>query len=129
MLWRFRRKRGLERKQVAWMLDHRSPDTIARYERGDRRPSLDTALKLSILYDYPIEEIFRERYDQLRSELSSKTLKVSRSTFAITPASNLMDAINQCSYERLLEDRGLNDIGKTAIRDHVTNLAKHLARL
>ncbi len=111
------------------MLGHLSPDPISRYERGERRPSLETAIKLAILYDCPIEEMFRERCDQLRSELSSKTLKVSRSTFAITPASNLMGAINQCSYERLLEDPGLNDIGKSAIRDHVTNLAKHLARL
>lgn len=128
-LWRIRRKRGLERKQVAWMLGHQSPDPIARYERGERRPSLDTAIKLAVLYDCPIEEIFGEKYDVLRSELSSRTLKVPRTMFSTTHSSNLMGKINRCSYERLFEESALNDVGKTAIRDHVTNLAKHLARL
>lgn len=127
-LWRIRRKQGLERKQVAWILGHGSPDIISRYERGDQQPSLDNALKLSIIYNCTLEDMFPDRYRLYRSQLSERTLKIPRQ-FIPQPPTKLLDRINQCSYEDIIIDTAENVAGHSLVRDHVTRLAKRLAGL
>ena len=53
----FRVERGLSRKDVAEKVGV-NPQTIGYLERGDYAPSVELALKLSALFDLPVEQIF-----------------------------------------------------------------------
>lgn len=128
-LWRIRRKRGLEPKQVGWLLGHKSPDIVSGYERGAKTPNLTNAIKLSVIYDCPVEDLFPESHETYRAELAAKVLKIPR--FLATPEdeAHLSEQINKCSYEDLLEDSDLSEKNSRVVRSHITKLAKQLARL
>lgn len=53
----FRAERGLSRKDVAEKVGV-NPQTIGYLERGDYAPSVELALKLSGLFDVPVEQLF-----------------------------------------------------------------------
>jgi DNA-binding XRE family transcriptional regulator len=53
----FRAERGLSRKDVAEKVGV-NPQTIGYLERGDYAPSVELALKLSALFDLPVEHLF-----------------------------------------------------------------------
>ncbi len=126
-LWRARRKNGLERKQAAWLLGHKSPDALARYERGEAEPNFDNAVKLSVIYGWSLEELFPLKYAAFRQELSTK-VKTRRSH---SPASvnALLHRINVCSYEQTLLELNSGSNFPPHVRDHVTKLARLLAGL
>ena len=50
-------ERGLSRKQLADMLGL-SPPTVLYIERGEYNPSLELSLRISRIFDLPVEEIF-----------------------------------------------------------------------
>ncbi|MBK9214619.1 MAG: helix-turn-helix transcriptional regulator [Chloracidobacterium sp.] len=126
-LWRARRKTGLERKQSAWLLGHRTPDTIARYERGETEPSLDNAVKLSIAYGCGLEKLFPLKYESFRRELATKALSIRMQP--TDARHDLFARINVCSYEDALRDPERSAEYFPHVRDHVTRLAKRLAGL
>ena len=128
-LWRIRRKKGLEPKQVGWLLGHKSPDIVSGYERGSSEPNLTNALKLSVIYGCSVEDLFPERVEAFRSELAGKVLKIPG--FIASPADQqvLVEQINKCGYEDLLEDPDLSEKTSRVVRSHVTKLAKQLAGL
>ena len=126
-LWRARRKTGLERKQAAWLLGHKSPDALARYERGETEPNFDNAVKLSIIYGRSLEDLFPLKYAGFRQELSSK-LTAMRSRPPAT-ADSLLHRINSCSYEQTFLESGSRAEFLPHVRDHVTKLARLLAGL
>ena len=126
-LWRARRKSGLERKQAAWLLGHKSPDALARYERGEAEPNFDNALRLSVIYGCGLEDLFPLKYASFRSELTSKVIAIKSHSRASVDI--LLNRINVCSYEQtLLESNSKSDF-LPHLRDHVTKLAKLLAGL
>jgi DNA-binding XRE family transcriptional regulator len=126
-LWRARRKSGLERKQAAWILGHKSPDALARYERGPVEPNFDNAVKLSIIYGCALEDLFPLKYATFRQELSSKVIAIRSHSRA--SADSLLHRMNICSYEQtLLESNSKADF-PPHVRDHVTKLARLLAGL
>jgi DNA-binding XRE family transcriptional regulator len=53
----FRAERGMSRKDIAERVGV-NPQTIGYLERGDYAPSVELALKLSALFDVPVEQIF-----------------------------------------------------------------------
>jgi DNA-binding XRE family transcriptional regulator len=67
-----RKQRRLSQKQVAHLIGHRDATMLSKYERGLLAPPLRTALKLTLLYRLPIQEIFTEEFSQAREELTSK---------------------------------------------------------
>ena len=126
-LWRARRRSGLERKQAAWLLGHKNPDPIARYERGETEPSFDNAIRLSIIYEHRLEELFPFKYASFRNEMASRALTGRHQT---NPQfDDLFDRINICSYEDALHDPARSADFFPHVRDHVTKLAKLLAGL
>jgi len=127
-LWRARRKSGFERKRSSWLLGHRTPDTIARYERGETEPNLDNAIRLSIIYGSSIEELFPHKYEAFRHEIGSKFLAIRKQVTPPVPSS-LFERINSCSYESALKDPSRSAEYFQHVRDHITRLAKHLAGL
>jgi DNA-binding XRE family transcriptional regulator len=57
-------ERGLSRQQLADVLGV-SPSTVLYIERGEYNPSLELSLRISRLFELPIEEIFTEvNYEQ-----------------------------------------------------------------
>lgn len=126
-IWRTRRRLNVERKQVAWVLGHASPDQIARYERGEVEPSLDNAIRLSIIYGCDLEGLFPHKYESFRRELASKAL--SMKTLETSSDYDLFARVNVCSYEDALGDPDRAALYFSHVRDHVTRLAKRLAGL
>ena len=65
-----RRKRlAYEQKQIALLLGHKTTHQLSRYETNQRIPSLKEAMKLSMLYGFPIHKLFSRCYQQCGEEL------------------------------------------------------------
>lgn len=62
----------MSQKQVAHLIGHRDATMLSRYERGLLAPPLRTALKLTLLYQLPIQEIFTEEFFCAKEELTMK---------------------------------------------------------
>gem|GEM_PF-3086313 len=74
-LWINRKQAGLGQKSVARLLGHRSRSVISEYEAGRLLPSLPTALKLAVLYNRPITELYPTLYRQAQAEVEISRLK------------------------------------------------------
>lgn len=128
-LWRTRKSRGLAQKQVAWLLGHRSPNLISSYERGERMPNLVTALRLSVIYRTPVEQLFPEHCEAVSSELLTKASKIPGMLLTNLSRSEFVEDLSTCGYERLLEGPELTEENSRMVRRHVTKLAKLLAHM
>ena len=53
----FRSEAGLSRKDLAERVAV-NPQTIGYLERGDYKPSLELALKISAVFEVPVEQVF-----------------------------------------------------------------------
>lgn len=126
-LLRTRRRRGFERKQVSWLLGHKGPQALAGYERGRALPSLQNAIRLSIIYGCDLEEIFPEKYKAARADIFEQTTH--KRVLAHHRFPELVRNINKCSYEDAFDDPQKAATYRADIRDHITRLAKALAQL
>ncbi len=70
-LWLARRRKHLRQKQVARLLGQRSIDQVFRYETGTRVPRLEIAIKLEIVFNEPIQSLFKDLYESARNEIQS----------------------------------------------------------
>jgi transcriptional regulator with XRE-family HTH domain len=66
-----RRRQGLSQKQVVTRVRGFDTPRLARYEKGEVLPPFLHALKLSILYQEPLQVIFPEVAYRVRSEILS----------------------------------------------------------
>jgi len=57
-LWLARKRLGLSQKSVAALLGRRSVSVVSEYERGVKTPPLPIALKLQVIYQTPLAELF-----------------------------------------------------------------------
>lgn len=131
-LWQARHKAGLEQKQVALLLGHRSTDQISRYERGTRTPTLKTALKLEIIYGIPVRLLFQEHYEQSRRESAESNerhhLKVRlEERSRLTPQERL-EHEKFCSYAELLKLPRPTLLELETVRRHVISLMRAAQR-
>src|SRR6266436_1766716 len=69
-LWISRKHIGLGQKSVARLLGHKSTSGISEYETGKLLPSLSTALKLAVVYNRPVTELYADLYRQIQEEVS-----------------------------------------------------------
>jgi len=68
----------------------RSLSIISEYEHGRKLPALETALKLEILYQTPLAELFPDLYRSLSSEVEMGMQKHSFQVIgAATPPLNI----------------------------------------
>lgn len=146
-LWQARHKIGLEQKQAARLLGHKTCDQISRYERGSRLPGFKTAMKLTILYGASFEELFPEHYKRFSQEIQTKADAYSASLNigiknGATNSNNALEAsANQsfsressldsplCHYARLLENPNPSRTELEAVRKHATKLIRTMTRL
>ena len=70
-LYRLRRSRGLQQKQLAMLLGYRSPSMVSQLESGECLPSLPEALLLEMALGARMQEI----YVDLRQALETLILK------------------------------------------------------
>src|SRR5437899_397057 len=68
-LWIARHNVGLGQKNVARLLGHKSTSTISEYETGRLLPSLPTALRLAVVYDRPVTDLYPDLYRTIREEI------------------------------------------------------------
>lgn len=65
----YRERLGLTQEQVASALGLRRSKLLTRLEQDHRIPRFLTAIKLSAIYRVPIEFLFPQLYEKLRSEI------------------------------------------------------------
>jgi len=126
-LLRARRRRGFERKQVSWLLGHSGPQVIAQYERGQKLPSIQNAIRLSLIYGCELEEMFPENYRLARAAIAERS--GSHGIIAYNRIPELLRTINKCTYEDDLNDPVKAAARRGEIRDHITRMAKAHAQL
>lgn len=146
-LWQARHKIGLEQKQAARLLGHKTCDQISRYERGARLPGFKTAMKLTILYGASFEELFPEHYKRFSQEIQIKAEAYSASlntgsTNGTAHSSNVPEASASqsfpressqdaplCHYARLLENPNPSPAELEAVRKHAIKLIRTMTYL
>jgi DNA-binding XRE family transcriptional regulator len=74
-LWISRKHVGLGQKTVARLLGHKSTSVISEYETGKLLPSLSTALKLAVVYNRPVADLYPSLYGQVREEVEAARTK------------------------------------------------------
>ena len=60
---------NLSQKHVARMIGQRDTTLLSRYESGRMMPSLETAFRLSILYQTPLTRLFPELHSRIVTEI------------------------------------------------------------
>ena len=74
-LWIARKPAGLRQKSVARLLGHKSTSIISEYETGRLLPSLPTALKLAVVYNRSVTELYPSLYGQVQQEIEAAKTK------------------------------------------------------
>ena len=127
-LWLARKRRGLEQKQVAYLLNQQSIDQLSRYEQGTRLPSLTVALKLEVIYGVPLRLLFKELFDSLEDEVWQRiSLSAPLQKRYGTRTTNRVGLTEYCAFTELLLMPNASDADRSRVRGHVTALAKKLA--
>ena len=75
-LWIARKKIGLGQKSVARLLGLQCSSPISEYETGRLLPNLRTALKLSIIYNTPLAELYAPLYGEVTQEVEALRRKL-----------------------------------------------------
>jgi len=71
-LRQYREQRGLSQKEVAQFLGFKDKTWVSHWENGDALPNLVSAIRLSMLYQVPIEELFNTLTNTVRGELTGQ---------------------------------------------------------
>lgn len=74
----FRKRSGLSQDELASLLGCKSGSKVSRYERSGRVPSLDTLLAFEIVFNEPASQLFRGRYESVRSDVRRRAARLSR---------------------------------------------------
>lgn len=126
-LWRLRRQRRLEQKQVAYLIGHKTTDLMSRYEQGTQQPGLLNTIKLSLLYQATLAEMFPEQAEQCRLELEANLKRMPRFIGQQKGVfEELTENVHLCTYEKLLEQPETSNADLDSIRRHVTSLMQKL---
>jgi len=68
-LWIARRRLRLSQKYVARLLGHASTTMLSKYECGQWPPPLVIAIKLAVIYQMTVEELFPKLYRELKTKI------------------------------------------------------------
>ena len=76
LLRKYRKVRGFKQKDVARILDLKSPSRISRWEKGLCLPSLANALRLSAVYRVMVDAMFPDLFRSFREEIRGREEKL-----------------------------------------------------
>lgn len=120
-----RRRCGLDQKQVALLLNQGNANQISRYENGERIPSLETAIKLEIIYHTPIRILLQALFEQFQTEINERR-KQYKQLFPhedwFLKSTDTLKQEEFCFYSEILKDRKPTLIEKQMIDKHVITL-------
>lgn len=128
-LWQTRKRRGLEQKQVAYLLNHHTPDQVSRYELGTRLPTLETALLLEMIYGAPLRVLYKDLYEGLQADMKARFERVPQLKERLTEFLTEGCVREYCAYVELAHIGQPSQADLLKVRRHVTELAKWLAYL
>src|SRR3712207_3435912 len=128
-LWPVRKRRGLEQKQVAFLLGQHTPDQVSRYELGTRIPTLETALLLEMVYGAPLRVLYKDLYERLQADLRDRLKRVPQLQERLTEFLGEEGVREYCAYSEMLQSSHPPQTDRLKARRHVTELAKRLAYL
>jgi transcriptional regulator with XRE-family HTH domain len=74
-LRKYRRDMGYSQQYVAKKLKLPSSCNLSRWEKGLTRPSIEDLLKLSLLYNTLVEQLYADLKETLREELQLNSLQ------------------------------------------------------
>lgn len=74
----YRRRMKFPTSHVAHLLGHGDTSVFRKFERGERLPTLVSAFRLGIILRVPVEFLFPEIYDTLKSEIRAKEENVAQ---------------------------------------------------
>ena len=120
-----RKKTGLEQKQVAALLGHKTADQISRFERGAKLPNLKTALKLGIIYQLPIRVLFYEYFEACFDELKNQ----GKDANTVVNSNNLKEVISSdgvefCTFAEKLKAVRVPKTDLDEVRSHIAKLVR-----
>src|SRR5581483_5682094 len=128
-LWRARKRRGLEQKQVAYLIE-KTTVAVSRYEHGIHLPDLQTLLALEIIYGTPLRLLFPELYEQIHARIAERIK--GRKSLRLKCRDLIEDNDQEheyCGYEETFKLPHPSPAERNKVRSHVTHLAKWLAGL
>lgn len=128
-LWQTRKRRGLEQKQIAYLLNHHTADQVSRYELGTRMPTLETALLLEMILGTPLRILYKDIYEQLQAKLKERFEHVPQLHDRLAEFLSDDSVREYCAYRELLQTGQPAQADVIKARHHVTELAKRLAYL
>lgn len=118
-----RKRKGLEQKQVAAFLGHKTTDTVSRFERGATIPSLKAAFKLAIIYDLPVQILLDEYYKSCLGEIKKRDKNFdSLENNSGSTGSKTKSRDEFCTFEKLLKSAEVTETDLNKVRHHVTEL-------
>jgi len=124
-LWQSRRRAGLERKQVSFLLSKNTTDELSHYERGDYLPNLKTALELEIIYKMPIRLLFHQLFGELEAKINrlkaENHLLITNFDWLPTSAQQL-EQEEPCFYTKLLKSHIPNELEIRTVIKHILAL-------
>src|SRR2546421_8984869 len=101
-LWQTRKRRGLEQKQIAYLLNHHTPDQVSRYELGTRLPTLETALLLEMIYGAPLRVLYKDLYERLQGKLRDRLERVPQLHDRLAEFMSEEGVREYCAYRELI---------------------------
>jgi transcriptional regulator with XRE-family HTH domain len=132
-LWQARQRSGLPQKAVAFLLNRKATDKISRYESGQKKPSLSTALKLEIIYRVPVRLLFHELYSHYVWEIRERSSRYKElfpeGKFTLTSLEQRLEEDDYCAYADLLKTPNLPQLEKQKVYDHIRKLATAINKL
>lgn len=76
LLRKYRKVRGLKQKQVAKILNLKSPSRVSRWEKGLCLPSFSNALRLAVVYRVMVDVIYPDLLANLRDEIMAREKEI-----------------------------------------------------
>jgi transcriptional regulator with XRE-family HTH domain len=101
-----RKHSGLSQSEVSFLIGLQGKSELSRYERGDRQPSLRTALACAAVFGTPVAELFAGLNDSIAEDAQGQMKKlharVDTTSVSQSPCRRVMQKIQWVSH-RLLE--------------------------
>ena len=118
-----RKKIGLEQKQVALILGHKTTNQISRYERGTKLPNLKTAFKLGIIYRLPVHVLLYGFYADCLKEIAKQN-KISDESSFKTLESALFGEMEYCAFAEKLKPFHVSKSELDKVGSHIAKLVR-----
>lgn len=76
----YRRRMKFSQRHVARLLGHKNSSAWSNYERGERLPSLENALRLGIILRIPVEFLFYSLHNDLHKQIRAEEERIAEPT-------------------------------------------------